>query len=270
MNWRLHGKFMPLEEGRIEGLLAASIAGVEKPSHVSGFTGFGAGLVPGLAAWARAAAASPWTYAASCAARARWMLEGQPLLFAAAAAGAWLGRARAEVRGLALLAVYYAGVHCLIAISEAYLVPLWPLLAALGGAGAAELLRRVRPGACAPRPEPARAVVLALLAPALAAAAWSLTLVVRYPARAAAAAETDAAEEEAWPLLDEARRLLARGDARGAGERYRRAAALRPGERRVAVGLAWTQALAGAPAPCSGSSRSRRATASCRPRRCPC
>ena len=248
MNWALHGEFVPIERGRIDGLLMNSIAFVKHESgdakaHVDGGV---LGLGGALAAWAREALRAPWAYLSSCLGRLAFIAAPHPALCLAAAAALALGRRRAEFRALGLLVVYFIAIHGALSISEAYLIPLWPLLAALAAGGLPTLLGSVPKTETRAQALASRAFVGGA-AVTLAAGLFALGAAAAFPRRAATAAAAAGGARDAWLLLEDGRRALLRGEVGAAREAISRAAALRPEERLAKFYLAWAEALDGRP-----------------------
>ncbi len=242
MNWLLHGEFVPLERGRIGGLMLSAIGSVFKAQMAPSAGGGSA-----FAGWAGAAAREPFAYLSSCFARFEFILLLHPVLFLAAAAGLILGRRRAEIRAVGLLAAYFVAVHCGLAITDAYLVPLWPLLAVLAASAAPWMLGRA-PAPEAGAAEPASRAVAAGLALSAFAGLFALGAAAVYPFRLASEPAPGAAPRaDAWLLLHDGRRDLERGDVAAARESFARAAVLRPEESRVKFYLGWADTLLGRP-----------------------
>ena len=123
MNWRTHGRLILFEEGRGRHNIYIGALG-----FVSTAVNPGAVLEPAagqdLLSWAaREALGHPLRTLAACLRRLAYAASFHPFLYAAALAGAWLLRRREEHLQLALLAGYFIGVHCLMAVEERYFEP---------------------------------------------------------------------------------------------------------------------------------------------------
>ncbi|MBI3552136.1 MAG: tetratricopeptide repeat protein [Elusimicrobia bacterium] len=260
MNRIAHGGFFPLERGRTDILLLGSITHVQKWEAESSHVALDPDELERAGGiyrwWAREVLRRPSSYLDSCLGRVRFIVSFHPFLFLAALSALWLGRRRAQTRVLGFLIFYLISVHSAIAIGEAYLVPLWPLLAALAGSLPAEARRRG-----APRADPSADSVsskifagcLALIAPFCLFALWTVmtygTVAERRSPRSEQAWQEALAEapEEPWIILQDGKRKLARGDLQGAGACFARAAALRPEDENIRFHRAWALALQGEP-----------------------
>ena len=146
MNWSLHREIVPFEKGRADVNIAAGALGLV--SMVEGDLPLltGAGHGNSVLAWAAMEIAShPGRYLYAVAARIWLLFLIHPMLFACSILAAWLWRGAPAYLQLSLLAAYYVGVHCLMAIKPAYFIPLWPILAALAASLPAEIMGGRRP-----------------------------------------------------------------------------------------------------------------------------
>ncbi|MBI5240068.1 MAG: hypothetical protein HY926_06320 [Elusimicrobia bacterium] len=257
LNWSLHGRFIPFEHGAASSNIVAGALGLEETVEGEAVSLTG-GSSAGILGWAaRRVLAHPGQYLGACGRRLFLLVSWHPALFLFAAAGWWLGRRRRELGHLALLAGYFAAVHCLMAVSPLYFQPLWPLLLALavgGGASAgAAGLPRMGPGWALW----AKAVLGTALAAALVFAAVLSGAMAAYPsaARLSGARLQERYEKElrgspghAWLYGQRAAVRLAQGDSAGAAADLARAVELAPQERRYQLLLAWAQWLSGKPA----------------------
>ncbi len=185
-------------------------------------------------------------------ARLSYAVSQHPFLALGAALAVWRHRGRPEIRAVAGLAGYFVGLHCVMAVQEGYFRPVWPLGVGLIGAGAARQ--------AAPPSRPATGLLLGALGLALAFAAATEVLVVRFEA---AARRQDPASPEAldeallaspgdsWLRFARGRRLLAQG--RGAEARVDLELAARArGSIELRLWRDWARALAGDPGPLAG------------------
>jgi hypothetical protein len=175
------------------------------------------------------------------------VLESCRLLVLAtlAALGLWWGRASDRRRAVGLLAAYYVGVHCLMAVEARYLDPAWPLAAGLGAAAITDWLG----GGRAHRPS--MASVWLTVVPVGALVALCLVLVTAYPGRTAVGAVAfDRAlarqPREAWLWRQKGFFELGQGRAKEAVSDLRAAAVLDP-EEAPAFQLEWAAWAAGEP-----------------------
>ena len=264
LNWILKGAFIPLEHNRTgRGIVTAILGFVQKtdldigmffsdtadPTRAGGVMGWALGQI----------GRHPLVYLDSCLRRGLYIFSFNPVLFLAAIAALWLHRRRPEWRALGLLVAYFTAVHCAVTVAPAYLVPLWPLLAALAGTLPATLLEAYDPGAGAHAREAASRAFVIGLALASVFAAFTLWTVAAYgqaalrrPLRSPkvweAALATDGASCS-WLLTEDGRRRLAQGDLPGARDKFSKAHALSLGDTYGELYLDWTMALQGHAAP---------------------
>lgn len=244
MNWRLRREVVLLERGRADTNVITGAAGLlttvgaEDPRALTGFPGGGSALRWAVLEVLR----HPGRFARAGLARAAFISKIHPVLLSLAVLGFILRRRSPEAAALALLALCYAGAHCLMPVERRYLTPLWPLAAAL----AAAIL---------PAPGFRRTDRLAGVAPALPAMLsvaafilWVWTLCLAYPGRssAASALERELAQRpsEAWLWSyrgDSLLRAQRPGEAEAALER---ALSLQP-QSDVAYRLALARAVVG-------------------------
>ncbi|MBI5240944.1 MAG: tetratricopeptide repeat protein [Elusimicrobia bacterium] len=243
MNWRLHRELVLFERGRAGSNIIAGVLGVERALEGDVLGLAGPQRPRSVLAWAaREAAAHPGRYLRATAARLWGLLLLQPGLFALAGLAVWRRRSPGQQR-LALLAAYFPAVHCLMAVKPSYLLPLWPILAALAASLPAELAL----GAAGPRERAyfSRAAVPAAFWTALALGTFTLLRVCLYP-RPGAAIDAAISENPGDAGLWTQRALLSLGEGRpeAALPDLRRALALRP-DREAQFHAAWALAARG-------------------------
>ncbi|MCX5797151.1 MAG: hypothetical protein NTY77_16800 [Elusimicrobia bacterium] len=245
MNWRCHRELVLFERGRADNNIAAGALGLR--STVEGgvvlMTGAGRG---GVLTWAVGEIAShPGRYLAAVAMRLWLLFRLHPLLFGLSILAAWRLRGAGAARQLALLAGYTIGVHCLMAVKPSYLIPLWPILAALAASLPADVIMggRGRAGAAAF----SRASTLAAFWAVFAAGAFTLYRLSLYP-RPAATTDTALAAHPADAGLwaQRARLRLKEGRPAEAIADLRQALLLRS-DPEVQLDLAWALLARGGP-----------------------
>lgn len=258
MNWVLHHQLSVFERGESLPNIVSASGGLVHYSEefwrarVASEPALQSQHLPRVLGWAFGEIARhPLRYAEGFAGRLAYALSLRPWLFALAAAGAWTNRREPAVRALALLCAYLLLIHCAIAVLPDYMVPLWPLLAALAAMlflppAAAELSPRLASAA--------RGWLLLLLAASCLAAAEADGRAVRYawlasrrpPDSDVALAEALArAPDDAWLLYRRGWRRLQGGDRAGTAADWTRAAALRPGNALWSLHRDWARMLAG-------------------------
>lgn len=252
LNARLHGRFIPFEDGQASSNLVAGALGLTRTvegdwSRLIDDPAVARADGAAVAAWAvREAASHPLRTARAVAARLLYALSLDPWLYLLAAAGLWLRRRRPDARRLALFGGYFLGIHCLPAAQENYFLPL-RALATLAAAPAIE--RALGVGAPAGRfaARLSRAGLNAAFALALALALLAEVAILRYDRpespEAALDAAISAAPREAGLRLPRAQSRLARGNVAGAQEDFTAALRLAPHAPRAALYAAWARSL---------------------------
>ncbi|MBI5241485.1 MAG: hypothetical protein HY926_13515 [Elusimicrobia bacterium] len=247
MNWRVHGRFIPLEDGRADSDVATAAIGLAP--NLAGNYRWLAGVPDDsrVLPWAaQRVLRRPLPYLKGCAERLRFTLALQPLLWAAFLACLVLNRRREAFLQTGLLCLYFAGVHCLLSIEKRYLEPLWPLLEAAAAAGAAGLLRKRHEPQ--DRPGPA---AWPYLAGAAAAGLLVLACVCAYPGSPPPPALEPVARalrsrpDDAWLLHLYSRDLLRRGRAAAGVASSRRALELAPAPYPILFDHVWALAASG-------------------------
>jgi tetratricopeptide (TPR) repeat protein len=247
MNWRVHGRFIPLEDGRADSDVATAAIGLAP--NLSGNYRWLAGIPEDsrVLPWAvRRVLRRPWPYLKGCLERLRFALALQPLLWAGLLVFLVLNRRREAFRQTALLCAYFAGVHCLLSIEKRYLEPLWVLLEAFCGAGAAGLIWRKQ----APQGRPGPAA-WPYLAGAAAAGLAVTAFVMAFPGSPPPPAQVPVARalkrrpDDAWLLHLYSRDLLRRGRASAAVASSRRALELAPQGYQFLFNHVWALAASG-------------------------
>jgi hypothetical protein len=181
VQWRANGAFSVFEHGRSASNLITGALGLVAtiegdPYKLADLSGSRS-----IFWWAlHTIVTNPVRYAEAFFARLYFVFHLHPWLFSAAALGLWRMRASANFRRLGLLAGYYIGIHCLLAVEPRYFIFLWLLLCAL----ACGLLDFLPFGLSFPKAERAGlyAAVTAWL-PQLALFCLTLFFVVLYPLR---------------------------------------------------------------------------------------
>jgi tetratricopeptide (TPR) repeat protein len=246
MNWRLHGRFIPLEDGRADSDVATAAMGLAP--NLSGNYRWLAGIPDGgrVLPWAaRRVLRHPVPYLKGCSERLRFALRLHPLLWAAAIIVLGLNFRSEAFRQVALFCCYFAGVHCLLAIEKRYLEPLWVLLGSLSAAGAAGLIWRPEPR---DRPGP---LAWPYWAGAAAAGLATLVCISSYPGRPLPPAQVPVARAlrrdpaDAWLLHLYSRDLLRQGRAAAAVGSARRALELAPDQYPMLFTCVWALAASG-------------------------
>jgi len=144
MNWAVHRRFIPLEDGEASPIIVGGVLGViekewARPPAALGIhvTGTGETLL-----WAVGQVLSnPADYLAGYFSRLVYVLDLSPLLFIFAALSFYVNRRKKEFQVLGLFCAYFALIHCFMSILREYFDPLWPPLAALAAAGIAAAVK---------------------------------------------------------------------------------------------------------------------------------
>ncbi|MFC1679237.1 tetratricopeptide repeat protein [Elusimicrobiota bacterium] len=230
MNRSVHGGFIPLEKGRGEQNLVQGAMGLTE-AVTGGDIRKMAGIPKGdsASAWiAGEILRHPLRYTGAFLARLWFAIALHPLLLLLAGFGAWMFRGREESRQIYLLAAYFIGVHCLIAVFGRYFVPVWPIIAALA---AAPLARWIEPSPEEGEARLSLGLCLAALVPMTAAACFVLYLVGSYPSRLdASSAGLDRAlkayPEDPWLWSLRGERNMRRGSVSAAVKDFTKALSL--------------------------------------------
>jgi hypothetical protein len=137
MNWRLHHRIIPFEDGEASCNVVTGALGV-----VETIEGPWQALVPGRVdltgggalTWAAAEVSRhPLRYAVSFLARIGRVIWWFAPILPFALWGLWAGRKKKEFQALGVLIVYFVAVHCLMSVSRKYFDPLWPVFLLLTG-----------------------------------------------------------------------------------------------------------------------------------------
>jgi len=247
MNWRIEGRFIPLEDGRGHYNMVSAALGV--PPGEAGtrlFALAGISSREDVLSWTVGRVfGHPLLYLEGFLRRCLYGISLQPWLFAFACAGLILHRRREEFRLVAVYVAYFVGLHCLMSVEERYFSPLWPLLAALAASPIAGIL-----GPEDPEPELSwsRVFTGACLAAVVVAGAGSLALVAAYPHRRASGGTLELAAarhpRDPWLWSELGRRRMAAGNRIGGGDAFAKAFSLRPDPERE-LDHAWSLIASG-------------------------
>jgi tetratricopeptide (TPR) repeat protein len=264
MNWVIHHQISIFERGESLPNIVSAAGGLVHYSEefwraqVRAEPALQSQHLPNILGWAFGQIVRhPLRYASGFAGRLAFAFSLQPMLFVLAGAGAWVRRRDPSARALAFLCGYYLLIHCALAVLPDYMVPLWPLLAALGA-----MLVFPR-GAKAYSPSPrlaaaARAWLLFILAISCLAGAEADARAVRYAwlftqrAPGLDRALADALEsdpDDAWLLYRRGWRRLKAGERSAAVADWTRAVELRPDNALWSLHRDWARLLAGDPKP---------------------
>jgi tetratricopeptide (TPR) repeat protein len=241
MNWASHHRFIPLEDGEADCIITTGALGLERAAKGDCRDLKKDGLEKtrsSAALWALVQVLrQPLPYLKACAARLSLALRLQPHLFLGALAALWLLRRRAPLLAVGLLALYFLVIHCMLAIQSYYLIPLWPILAAM-----TSLIPAALRGQREPRPQ-SRSYRLAVRGLEFAAvfalglSAYALAHMAAYRRQATQGKlrledslerALAAAPKDPWLLGERGRRRLARGQSEAASEDFSRALRLDP------------------------------------------
>jgi tetratricopeptide (TPR) repeat protein len=255
MNWVLQGRFIPFESASaIKAVVPAALGAVTALDAADAQPLVGS--TRGAIRWALGQSLRhPLRYALGFADRLAFIFLLAPVFFMLAAASVWVFRDREPVRQTGLLALYLVLIHAAVGVSEYYLYPLWPLLAALASALVFLPLR-------APKKEAltwvSKIILGAGLCAALGLSALGAGVVWAYArdARRRDPRSKDALEEalarrpdDAWLNYEAGGLQLAGGDAQDSIAYFARAAVSRPDLPQFTLGLACAQAMAGQASP---------------------
>lgn len=249
MNWRLTGRLVVFEDGRADNNIITGALGFVRTLGIGDSRNIAdIPLTQNAFLWAVSEILRhPLRFLSAVAQRAAYAASLHPLLVLAAAASIWIARKREDHRSLALLAVYFFAIHCLMPVQENYFVPAWPLMIVL----AFGLLSSWTRPASERLKSLSATAVCAGLALLLAAQASVLGLVFAYPARARAAEALDRElskhPDDPWLWSERGMRLLREGRALEASVDLARAFALGPNRDRE-LNHAWALLASGGPA----------------------
>lgn len=262
MNWALHRQLVPFEKEAADANVVAGALGLI--GSIEGDLGAliganaGEGRAASLHAWAAGEVLShPARYAGAVLRRVGFALSSNQLLAFGAVLSFWLFRRRREFQELALLSVYFLGIHCLMGVQPNYFEPLWPLLAV---AACAPLALAVPNDG--PRPDPPEHGLAAFAVQGALGALLLLSLHAGWTAasfgartgsrRHAPLPDLDRAvaahPDDAWLRRERGYWRLAEGRLEDAEEDLVKAAALEPANPEHRLRLAWIRALQGRPA----------------------
>lgn len=231
MNWQIHHRFILFEDGRADILIRTGALGYVSAilgNHdfiLSGHTS-GSGTFVWATKWILL---HPLSYLLAYGKRLLYAVSLHPVLYSGGLVGAWLLRQREESRQLALLIVYFIGIHCLMSVEERYFSSILPLLSAFAGCAVSYWL--------APRDEQIRryaavGVFSVVLLPLAALHLYVIGLVLAYPGRASS--HTDLSQRlkecplDAWLWVKQGTQQLSEGRIAEAATDFSRALALDP------------------------------------------
>ncbi|MDD5304402.1 MAG: hypothetical protein PHS14_14995 [Elusimicrobia bacterium] len=249
MNWRLTGRFVVFEDGRVDDNILTGALGFVRTMGIGDSRKMvGLSLSQNVFAWAALQILRhPLNFLSAVGQRAAYAASLHPLLVLGAAASIWTMRRREDCRQLALLAGYLISIHCLMPVQENYFVPAWPILAVL----ASGLLSAWTAPSSARLKAMSSAAVSALFGVLLAVQASVLWLVSSYPARAQAAQALDREivkhPGDAWLWSERGMSLLREGRPAQASGDLGRAFGLDPSRDRE-INYAWSLLARGGPA----------------------
>ncbi len=133
MNWLVQGKFIPLDGTAAHANLITGALGITKTVEGDAKKLVGMSYGENVYIWASGEIMRhPLRYAASVVRRLKLAAVLHPILIIMMLAGAWIFRRRQDYRNVSLLAGYFIGIHCLLAIEERFFIPVWPIAATLG------------------------------------------------------------------------------------------------------------------------------------------
>ena len=263
MNWVVYRQFIPLEHHGADCNIVTGALGLVQTIEGDWralienrrFDGSWKGNVY---AWAmRQVCRRPFRYAGAYLARIVYVLSLNPILFLLAFLALWTYRERNEFKQLGLLSLYFVCVYCVMSVQADYFMPLWPLAAILAGT----LLDRFRPRrslSIDPRLyRLARRFIGACLGAVLLLGLMTDMIVSSFVRRAELDPRTPETvldgdvgrfPNDAWLILERARRRLKRGEASAAAADFSRGLALEH-DADAELKLAWTKMLLGDPRP---------------------
>ncbi len=249
MNWRLTGRIVVFEDGRADNNIITGALGFVRTLGIGDSRNIAdIPLSQNAFLWAVfEILRHPLRFLSAVAQRAAYAASLHPVLVLAASASLWTARERVDRRALALLAVYYVSIHCLMPVQENYFVPVWPILIVLAFGLFSSWTRPVS--------EPLKTIsttaVCGALVLLLAVQASVLWLTWTYPSRARDAQALDREllkhPNDPWLLSERGMRLLRQGRAPEARGDLARAFALDPSRDRE-LNSAWALLASGGPA----------------------
>jgi len=157
---------------------------------------------------------------------------------------------------MGVLAAYFVGIHCLMAVVPAYFIPILPLLVVSSAAWAARVLTEGRPEAEPWAGRLAATLMGVVFVPCLAFSGYGVRRMQVYSregsrdpsvAEANLLRESAVFPEDGWLLVESAKVRLRAGDRRAAVEALSKAVRLRPADRRARSLLGWALMLEGEP-----------------------
>jgi tetratricopeptide (TPR) repeat protein len=249
MNWRLTGRFVVFEDGRVDdNILTGALGFVHTMGIGNSRKMIGLSMGENVFVWAALQVLRhPLNFLSAVGQRAAYAASLHPLLVVGAAASIWISRKVEDRRQLALLAVYLFGIHILMPVQENYFVPAWPILAVLS----AGLLGAWTAPASARLNRMSATAVTAIFVGLLSVQASVLWLVSSYPSRAHAVSALDREisryPRDAWLWSERGMRLLREGRPAQASGDLGRAFGLAPSRDRE-VNYAWALLAQGGPA----------------------
>ncbi|MBI5240724.1 MAG: hypothetical protein HY926_09645, partial [Elusimicrobia bacterium] len=253
MNWQIHHRVIPLENGRADSNMMRGAAGlVTNQQRVTIDSVLPAeGMARGESAFrwaAREVIGHPGRYLRSCLERFWFAFAQQPLLSFLALAVLVVLRRRRAIALLGLLAAYYVGLHCTMTVQEKYFFPIWPVVCVLA-AGLCDL-RRGDAGEDLSRERLPRLLGAVVIIPLALLQGYALACVLAYPGRLGSAPGPDQAVPacpscpSAWTQRGMER--LRQGRTAEAAADLGRAFALDPGGPQASR-LAWALLVKGVP-----------------------
>jgi len=261
MNWEVRGRFIPVEHKEAQKNIVAGALGL-----VPGIYGDWRALpeVPpdpeafgSAVSWAfREVLRTPFRYLRSCVERLIFAVREHPLRYLAGSAALLGLRRRPEASVMGVLAAYFVGIHCLMAVVPAYFIPILPLLVVSSAAWAARVLTEGRPEAEPWAGRLAATLMGVVFVPCLAFSGYGVRRMQVYSregsrdpsvAEANLLRESAVFPEDGWLLVESAKVRLRAGDRRAAVEALSKAVRLRPADRRARSLLGWALMLEGEP-----------------------
>ena len=256
MNWSVHRRLVIFERGAASRNIAAGAAGlvgnIEGDIETLAGEPIDATNTGAVVGWAvREVIRHPIRYARAYVLRAAFALSTHPWTALLAVGGFWVSRRRRDLRELSLLAAYFLGVYCFMAVEPRYFDPLWPLAGMIACSLPSRLRLKNDSAAEASEFEPASYFLSAALLGVLLIslfAGWKVLAYARLERRDAEAEFSDAlraSPDDAWLYDQRGEARFSRGDFSGAAQDFTRAVALEPNDPALLLNLARAEALLG-------------------------